>query len=118
VRSFCTQTLENALDSSFPKKTRNEPELGHSGATVWWCTVTRRVEEKYAGNTTTGAPEASLSVPAGFAAAANGRSKAAATARPTKTASRVLIPLPVDRATLLVVPRRDKPDNRVPQAAN
>jgi hypothetical protein len=109
VRSFCWQTLENALGSSFRKKTRNEPELGHSGATVWWCTMTRRVVKKYAGNTTTGAPEAWLSGPARFADAANGRSKAAATAKPTNIASRFLIPLPVDRATLLVLSKPDKP---------
>ena len=54
MRSFCWQTLEKALGSSFWKKTRNEPEAGHSGATVWWWTVIFSVVKKYAGNMTSG----------------------------------------------------------------
>jgi hypothetical protein len=33
-QELCWQTSEKALGSSFRKKTRKEPELGHSGATV------------------------------------------------------------------------------------
>jgi hypothetical protein len=46
LRSFCWQTSEKALGSSLRKKTRKEPELGHPGATVWWCTVTFSVVKK------------------------------------------------------------------------
>jgi hypothetical protein len=34
VRSFIWQAVENAVGSSMRKKTRKDPDLGHSGATV------------------------------------------------------------------------------------